>query len=321
MSPGKGKLGCAVVITVKDDAVALQKTLRLLAQQSRIPYEVVLTVADSSDSTLEVAKSWAQKFKQAKVIRIGAATRSEGRNRGVEETQQEIIVFTDAGCYPERDWLEQLLLPFKQPATSLVSGYTRVAHQTAFAEAQGVFVLVPLEKIDQHPLPATRNMALRRSVFEEVGGFQKELNFSEDFELARRLHKHGYKSFFAPLAIMEWQARSSILEFFQMIARLTRGDVVAGTWRLGHLSMWLRYTFFVLFFLAAFRLLGSGSAALPLTGMLYAAYLGLKVFRFRFTRRASYFWAILLQMATDFAVLYGTFTGLLTHTRKKYDGR
>jgi cellulose synthase/poly-beta-1,6-N-acetylglucosamine synthase-like glycosyltransferase len=45
-------------------------------------------------------------------------------------------------------------------------------------------------------------MALYRTVFNEVGGFDSRLRGSEDSDLAFRIHRAGYENFFEPKAIV-----------------------------------------------------------------------------------------------------------------------
>jgi len=317
MYPDKQKRGCAVIITVKNDAAALERTLLALQQQTRPPDEGVLAVAESQDGTKKVALAFAKKHPHWSVIPVASATRSLGRNLAVQATKQPLLAFTDAGCLPDKAWLENLLRPFSDPDCQVVSGLTLVQNDSPLAEAQGAFVLVPPEKIETHPLPATRNMAMRRSTFLQHKGFLAKLNFAEDFEFSRRLHRAGVLSVFAPEAIVFWEAPATPSRFFQMIYRLTLGDMQAGTWRKGHLTMWLRYLGFIAL-LAGLQTAGQNwRLSFLVTVFVYGCYLALKMLRFRFTRRASFFWAILLQVLADGAVLRGTLLGMLQRSRKK----
>lgn len=317
MTPGKKKLGCTVVLTVMNDAAALARTLHTLETQTRLPEELILAVADSQDNTLGVAQNCAAKHSWVKILQVGKATRSQGRNLAVQGSSQKIIVFTDAGCLPEPEWLAELLVPFQNAETALVSGLTVVSNTSSFAEAQGAFVLVPPGKIDKHPLPATRNMALRKSTFLQHQGFREELNFAEDYEFARRLQTVGVHSEFAPQAVVAWEARDSIRDYFSMILRLTQGDIQAETWRRGHITMWLRYLVLFMLGFITFLVTNSLISVISFTTILYLGYLLLKLSRFQFSRSGSYFWAILLQVLTDMAVLLGSARGVWHRRRIK----
>lgn len=309
MSPDKENPSISVVLTVKNDARALEETLAFLEAQTVLPDEILVVIAESHDDTLEVAKAWKGTQPQRIVLEHGEITRSRGRNIGARQAKGEILVFTDAGCFPEKSWLENLVRPFRERAVELVSGYSQGTQDSAFQEAQSAFVLVPLHKIGSNPLPATRNMALRSTVFWEYAGFREDLNFAEDYEFALRLQKSGIRSHFASDAVVTWRGRDSLWSFFWMILKLTAGDMSAGTWRRGHLSMWARYMFLALFFLLVSYFF-SLKYAIGLSGIVYVLYLVTKCSQFRFSRKESYFWAILFQVCADIGVLTGTLYGI-----------
>lgn len=294
----------SVVVPVKNDAVALTELLRALSEQTKKPDEVVLIVTDSLDDSLVVAKKWRPPAIQVRVISQRSANRSQARNIGVARASGEVIIFTDAGCAPQNDWVENISKPFRDAKVNLVSGYTAGHWANPFEEAQVPFVLVPLEQIEVKPLPATRNMAIRRKTFLEAGGFREDLQFAEDFEFSRRLKVMGIVARFVPRARVAWRPRPSITSFFLMIARLTAGDVEAGIVRPGMVSMWLRYIFFIALIVIS-----------PKTALLaYLAYLLFKLTRFRFQQTPAYFWAVTLQAVCDAAVLAGSLWGVLLRT-------
>jgi glycosyltransferase involved in cell wall biosynthesis len=294
------KSAVSLVVTVKNDAAALRELLSAIEKQTKLPDEAIIVVAGSDDGTLAAARSWRPKNLKALILDRPRANRSAGRNLGVERSAGEMIVFTDAGCRPEVDWLEQLLAPLSDPEVNLVSGFTDGDGRNSFEEAQVPFVLVPLGKIPPHPLPATRNMAIRRKVFQQWGGFRADLNYAEDFEFSRRLEKEGIRSEFAPQAKVYWRPRRSLGAFFMMIARLTAGDVKAGILRPGLGTMWARYAA-MLVLLWAFGWAGA---------LIYLGYLITKSQIFNLPSRGARLWAIPLQAACDLAVLAGSLLGL-----------
>lgn len=305
----KKKLACSLVITVRNDAEALQRLLDALDQQTVTPHETIITVADSDDATLSVAESWQPNWR-VKVLSVGTATRSEGRNRGLELARSEILVTTDAGCVPEPHWLEHLIQPFTHPQVKLISGMTLGELHTPWEEAQIPYVLVAPDKIGAHPLPATRNWAVRKSAWESVGPFRADLQWAEDYEWARRAAASGVYSTFAREAIVRWKPRATGLAFFTMIHLLTLGDTQAQTWRFGHFTMWARYAFFfaTLLFFWSFLPFRTAFVALLIIWFLYA---GAKAWKFSFQSWQAYVWIPYLQFLADSGVLTGTARGIV----------
>lgn len=304
----------AVVITIKNDAQALTELLASLEQQTRRPDEVVLIVAQSVDGSLEVAQEWKPKGISVQILDVPAeTTRSRARNLGVTSSTADVIVFTDAGCYPEKAWLEKLLVPLQHSA-QLVSGLTLARANNAFERVQARFVLVDPDKIPLHPLPATRNMAITRKAWQKSGGFAEELNFGEDYALARSMQESGVVADLVPEAVVYWRPRGSLRQFFLMILRLTAGDIQSGFWRRGVLTMWLRYTVFLLVVILLFS---AGRRLLIAAPLVLILYIAAKTVRLRLVQGTEILWVIPLQLSADAAVLGGTLLGLVWRTQRK----
>jgi len=316
-----GQIKNSLIVTVKNDADALRLLLKSIASQEVTPDEVVLTIAPSTqteDTTLTVATSWKPRCIAVQIIELEPeATRSTGRNQGVAAAQGSLLLFTDAGCTLSPTWVKNILHAFSLPETKLVSGYSQSTNDTPQEEVQGAFTLVPRNAIERFPLPATRNMAVRREVFEKVGLFRDELNYAEDFEWARRARSLGMRSTFVPDATVRWRPRKSWSAFGQMIFSLTAGDMQARTWRLGHFTMWMRYIFIIFTIWTFSKITSSLTLGLLSGAVAWTLYIGLKMSRFRFSNSAAYLWVPLAQALADIAVLTGTLCGLYRLWKKQ----
>ncbi len=302
----------SLIITVKDDATALTELLTSIESQTHALDEVIITVAPSSDDTLSVAKNWKPKKTYKKVLELEPnATRSTGRNAGAEVATGSIVCFTDAGCVLSPSWFEKIIHAFSLPETKLVSGFTTSTKNSPLEEIQGAFTLVSLARTGKHPLPATRNMAVKKDIFEAVGPFRDELNYAEDFEWSRRAKAKGIVSTFVPDAKVWWKPRQSWYEFWLMIFKLTAGDMQAQTWRWGHLSMWGRYLLLLLLSWGVWKFSDNLWLAVGIFLLLWSFYVLAKMTKFAFTHRASYAYLPLAQALTDSAVLTGTLAGVL----------
>jgi cellulose synthase/poly-beta-1,6-N-acetylglucosamine synthase-like glycosyltransferase len=304
----------SLVVTVKNDPIGLMALMGQIAHQTRLPQEIIITIAGTATTTLAQLAPWQAQHPQIPVRAetVDTATRSTGRNRGVALATGDIVVFTDAGCRPDKDWLQNLIQPFiEHPATQLVSGYTAGDPHNVWETAQVPFVLVHLAEIPQHPLPATRNMAIRRSLFLEMGGFSPRLNYAEDFAFSRQLEAHQILSTFVPQAIVYWRPRPNLMAFFTMIRRLTAGDIQAGIVRPGLISLWVRYAVFGMITLMVWWAWHQVSYALFILGIVLAVYLLAKLFRLKI-----YTWPLsgatmIIQLVCDVAVLVGSLWGLV----------
>ncbi|TDA26046.1 MAG: hypothetical protein DSO01_06335, partial [Archaeoglobi archaeon] len=79
--------------------------------------EVVIVDGHSEDGTVEIARKYGCRVVYESVGTIGGA-----RNIGVRNSSGEFIVFTDADCVAERDWLKNLLKEFRDENIASVGG-------------------------------------------------------------------------------------------------------------------------------------------------------------------------------------------------------
>lgn len=117
------------------------------------------------------------------------------RNVGVRRAQAPLIAFTDADCTVDRDWLRSIQQAMRDPSIAILVGHFRYPARAslglrllgAYENAKAEYV------IDRRP-PAQQfayanNMAVRASVFEELGLF-REWKRAADTELLHRLASH-----------------------------------------------------------------------------------------------------------------------------------
>ncbi len=300
----------SVIVTVKNDAQALQQLCTDLEAQSSLPTEVIIAVAASEDASLQVAEAWKPGQVAVTVLPLAAeATRSVGRNAAVDASTGELLVFTDAGCRLSAEWLKDILHAHSQSGADLISGFTRGRVDTPQFELQTAFTLVPRSRIEHHPLPATRNMAVTRKAWDEIGPFRADLNFAEDYEWSRRARQLGYDALFVPEAVVTWQPRENIWEFCRMVYLLTKGDLQANTIRWGHATLLARYLVFI-----GLAALASGWQNSWVFGVftlftVWFLYILVKATRFRLHFVASWFFYPWYQLLSDMAVLFGTLSG------------
>lgn len=201
--------------------------LAALKRQTRQASEVIVVV-DHNPSLLgrtRRAFPWARVFANRRPRGLSGA-----RNTGVEVARSEIVAFVDDDAVPAPDWLEQLLAGFRDEQTVGVGGalepsWSRERPRWVPAEFLWVFGC-SYEGLPQRVAPIRNpigaNMAARRSVLREVGGFlegaggrePRELrgrgvvraggDVPDDTELAIRVHRHRPQSIwlYQPAAIV-----------------------------------------------------------------------------------------------------------------------
>jgi glycosyltransferase involved in cell wall biosynthesis len=210
----------SVVVPTRNRAALLSRLLRALAAQDYPRYEVVVVDDASTDATREVLAQW--KGPLRRVVRLQQPRGSyAARNAGWREAQGEIIAFTDDDCLPSSGWLSALVEGMG-PETPGVQGVT-------LAEPGEI---TPFTHQIQQTEPGapyrTCNIAYRRQVLEEQGGFDESYRWYADNILGLRVRRHGDIAF-APGAVVrhpprprEWRDRAQWLARFDADARHRR---------------------------------------------------------------------------------------------------
>ncbi|WP_300156696.1 glycosyltransferase [Solidesulfovibrio sp.] len=196
-------LDVAVVVPAYNAAATLPETLAALARQTYDAGRVEVVVVDdgSSDGTAAVAARFG-----ITVVRQENRGPAAARNAGVAASAGHVVVFTDADCVPEPDFLAALVAPlladpgvagaqgaYRTTQTSLTARFAQCEFEDRYAYASRFPCL---------DLVATYAAAFRRDVFEAAGGFDAAFTKAdnEDTELSYRLCRLGRRLVFAPEA-------------------------------------------------------------------------------------------------------------------------
>ena len=181
---------------------ALVASVESSFNQSLPPDEVIVVI----DYNEELRARALDEFVNATVIANDQSKGLSGaRNTGVAASSGDVIVFLDDDAYAESKWLERLLDPMSDPTVAGVGGWIVPHWETELAPwfpETFYWILgcsyAGLPQSDQ-PIrnPIGANMAIRRQVFSEVGGFTAGLGRigqvplgCEETELCIRYTKH-----------------------------------------------------------------------------------------------------------------------------------
>lgn len=199
----------SVVIPAHNEEGRIRMTLKLLNHQTypRDKFEIIVVDNNSSDKTAEVA-------------RVGGARIIIERNPGVAWAREagwkaakgEIILSTDADVQPSEDWMEKIVTRFlTQPELVGLTGGLRFFDKPWWFNWLAVIfnpLLVYLGFFMSRGVYnfTGNNMAARKWVWAKVGGFNTQLHFGEDMDLARRIKKYGKIQFY-PRLVMRCSGR------------------------------------------------------------------------------------------------------------------
>jgi GT2 family glycosyltransferase len=199
----------SVITTVRDGEGSLPGLFAALDAQTlgRERFEVVVIDNASRDATAAVARAWG-----AVVVYEPVPGRARARNRGVSAACAPLLAFTDGDCRPRPDWLEHLVGRLAQDP--LAAGPVVVSTGAA-PNAIERFEALWRFRHEQHAAAdgwaATANLGTRRSVFDEIGGFDADLpHIGEDVDLCLRARAAGHALVWCPEAVVEHPAETTL---------------------------------------------------------------------------------------------------------------
>jgi cellulose synthase/poly-beta-1,6-N-acetylglucosamine synthase-like glycosyltransferase len=190
----------SVVLIVKNDP-GIQASLAALQPMvaRRTDTEVIVIDASAPTTLADIKDTYAWVNWQYFVNNTGKRiTIPEQRNLGIELAQGEVIIFLDANCVPVPAWLDVMAASFDADGLDAVTGpiksvggdTTHDAGYERFSED------MPVDEC------GAANFAVRRSILEEINGFDTNLAYGEDVDLAWRIIDAGYIITFKKQAVI-----------------------------------------------------------------------------------------------------------------------
>ena len=257
---------CVIVPTV-NNAMELEITLGCLVEQDYNNLEIIV-VGPKADA----AKSVAHEFGVRYIDDRGSKNRADACNIAIDESESDIIFFTDDDVIIEKDWVSKLIQWFERDEVAGVGGpnfaplknstfwqkVIDVAFCNKFLTAgtnYGKRGIGGLNEVEQ--LPGV-NSSYRRDVLERVSGFDSGAIGAEDVMLDYRIRKEGYKLWTDGDAII-WHRRRNLPRVRKQIrnyglVRTLAGNRYPELWNRSHALV----SFFPIIVSISFLLFGWG---------------------------------------------------------------
>ena len=190
-------------------------------------FEVIISDDGSSDNTKELIKNWQSKS-LLKIKYINQKNKGPGaaRNHGMKNSKGDLIVFIDSDCEADSNWLKTILDHYYKDNFDACGGpdgskddFTILQKaidysMTSFFTTGGM--RGHSEKMIAKFYPRTHNMAMKRSLYETLGGFGS-LRHGQDIEYSNRIRKTGAKIKFIKDAVVYHRRRTSIKQFYKQV--------------------------------------------------------------------------------------------------------
>ena len=194
----------SVIIPAYNAERTLSSCLEALVDQSlpKQDYDVIVVDDGSTDSTSEITKRFNVKY----IFQTNQGP-AAARNKGAREAVGDIILFTDADCIANHNWIREMAGAFRDTDVVGVKGAYKTGQKelaSRFAQAEFEDRYDLLKKSTSIDMIDTYSAAFRRDVFLKMGGFDESFPVAnnEDTDLSYRLAADGYKLVFNPGAFV-----------------------------------------------------------------------------------------------------------------------
>lgn len=243
----------SVIIPAYNEEEYIQKTLAALTESDypKNLFDIIVVDNNSSDRTASIAERHADKVFILKEGNVGAV-----RNLGAKHSEAEILVFLDADCIVDSNWLSRGVLELQNSKNTVLGGRYQVKKNANWIERLWI-----LENPD-HPRLQIDLLGgcifIYASTFEMVGGFDERMTSGEDSELSQRLRNRGQTiTISPPLSVVHLGTPGTIRSFLKRQIWHSENYITFIHRSIKDYTFWLTLTFMAGFCFSIYHLLSA----------------------------------------------------------------
>jgi glycosyltransferase involved in cell wall biosynthesis len=144
-------------------------------------YEVIVVDNGSEDRSLEIALT----FKQARVFELPQGNVGAVRNFGTAQALGQILVFIDADCLVDSEWLTRARDLINEHPKCAYGGGVKLPIDATWIESSWLLEKQGKPTLPKHLIGAST--VVSKDLFHSAGGFNEEVSSGEDTDLHNRL--------------------------------------------------------------------------------------------------------------------------------------
>lgn len=217
----------SIIICTYNGAERIEECLEAVTRQNDPNYEVIVIDDGSRDGVAEVVK----RFEKVRLIQQANQGLSAARNKGAECAEGSLLAYTDDDARPDADWLFWLRKGFEESVTGMVGGVAIAPHyeqeeQRRIANAPGQATAVLISDTEAEHLPGC-NMAVRKSVWKEVKGFNPLFRIAgDDVDFCWRVIDAGHMVTYESNALVWHDVRPTKLAYLRQQWNYGKAEVL-----------------------------------------------------------------------------------------------
>lgn len=216
----------SVVVCAYNAEDTMRECCEGLAALDYPDYEVIIVDDGSTDDTRAIAEQYA-----FRVISTPNRGLSNARNIGLAAARGAIVAYIDSDAYPDPRWLQYLAVPFAHSEYGAVGGPNLTPENDAavaqcVGRAPGGPTHVLITDSEAEHIPGC-NMAFRKHILEELGGFDPQFRIAgDDVDVCWRLRDAGWILGFSPAAVVWHHPRGSLGAYWRQQLRYGEAEAI-----------------------------------------------------------------------------------------------
>jgi len=223
----------SIIVPVYNGQKTIAKCIESLLKAEYPRKEIIIIDNGSTDATLKIVSRYPVKLIIEK--RRGAYI---ARNTGIAHARGEIILFTDADCIVDKNWIKCIvrnyrderiwgvggsILPYTRPHApytprTLIEKYSISSHFFAFPVGKTINKVIELSRkpgVLHSGCFYTANASFRKEALMKVGNFDESFFSGGDIDICYRILNKGGKLIFDPDAKVYHIPRDNILSLIR----------------------------------------------------------------------------------------------------------
>ena len=216
----------SVITTVLNERNNIGELLDALLSQSRKPDEIIIVDSGSKDGTIKIIEDYTVRYVTVRLLVEDGVNIARGRNIGIKNAAYPLIAVIDAGCKPEKNWLEKLVMPFEKDMTvDAVAGVIRVESDNNFEFYSGKLMADGLKEPNDENLKVLgRSAAFKKNIWKKAGGYPEWLYTAEDTLFDMKLRVIGASLKLAKGSVVYWKPRRTFWKMAKMFYLYGKGN-------------------------------------------------------------------------------------------------
>jgi cellulose synthase/poly-beta-1,6-N-acetylglucosamine synthase-like glycosyltransferase len=226
----------SVVVVTRKGGGWLEECIKSILNQNYPHDRYQVIVVGDFDASIALSEL-AQKY-GVRVIGLNGKPGAK-RNIALREVDSDIVAFCDDDVIVDREWLKTLTPYFTDPRVAVIGGPNLTPLHSNLRERCSGYIFssflgsaamtarylpdgTTVREADETDLISC-NMAVRKSILDELGGFPEDIWPNEENILLHLIKKAGYKLLYVPNAIVWHRRRPIFLEHVKQNFRYGRG--------------------------------------------------------------------------------------------------